>query len=95
MKDFPKHQIHEKTTHWIGSISQEDIETLPLIILGLNYRQYFPQSVPESYFTRQFLEQHPQLMFYKSKLTDKIMAAGYQTLDIVETSSNYEPSESM
>ena len=68
--------------------SQEDIETLPLTIFGLNYRQYFPQSVPERRFTRKFLEQHPQLMFYKSKLTHKIMAAGYQGLDIIETSSN-------
>ena len=43
MKDFQKHQIHGKTTHWTEPISQEDIETLPLIILGLNYRQYFSQ----------------------------------------------------
>ena len=85
MKDFQKHQIHRKTTHETEPISQEDIETLPLIILGLNYRQYFPQPVPEKHFDRQFLEQHPQLIFYRSKLTDKIMAAGYQTLNIVET----------
>ena len=49
---------------------------------------------PGRHFTRKFSEQHPQVMFYKSKLTDKIMVSGYQTLNIVETLPNNQPSHS-
>ena len=52
MEDFQKHQRHRSKSNWVDSISKEDIDTLPLILLGLNYRKYFPQPVPENHFSK-------------------------------------------
>ena len=68
MEDFQKHQRHRAKSNWVEPISKEDIDTLPLILLGLNYRKYFPQPVPEKYFSKKFLEQHPDIVFSRSIL---------------------------
>ena len=83
MEDFQKHQKHRAKTNWVDPVSKEDIDNLPLILLGLNYRKYFPQPVPDKYFTKNFREQHPDIVFSKSKFTDKTMATGIRESDLV------------
>ena len=83
MEDFQKTQRHRANSYWVDPISKEDIDTLPLILLGLNYRKYFPQPVPEKYFSKKFLEQHPDIVFSRSKFTDKTMATGIRESDLV------------
>ena len=52
MEDFQKHQKHRGKSNWVDYISKEDIDTLPLILMGLNYRNYFPQPVPDKAFSK-------------------------------------------
>ena len=56
MEDFKQHQRQRGKGNWVDTISKEDIDSLPLILLGLNYRKYCPQPVPDKYFTKKFLD---------------------------------------
>ena len=51
MEDFQNSQKFRTKKKWVDPISKEDIDTLPLILLGLNYRKYFPQPVPDHQFS--------------------------------------------
>ena len=93
MEDFQKHQKHRGKSNWVDSISKEDIDTLPLILLGLNYRKYFPQPVPDKFFTKKFLDQHPDIVFSKSKFSDKTMATGIRESDLVNMIHYHEYKE--
>ena len=56
MEDFHKTKKSRTKTKWVYPISKEDIDNLPLILLGLNYRKHFPQPIPGSQFSKKFLE---------------------------------------
>ena len=93
MEDFEKHQRHRGNGNWVDSISKEDIDSLPLILLGLNYRKYFPLPVPDKYFSKKFLDQHPDIVFSKSKFTDNTMAKGFRESDLVNMIHYHEYKE--
>ena len=93
MEYFKKHQRHRSKSNWVDSISKEDIDTLPLILLGLNYRKYFPQPVPENQFSKKFLEKHPDIVFSRSKFTNKTMATGIRESDLVNMIHYHEYKE--
>ena len=83
MEDFQRTQRYRAKSNWIDPISKEDIDTLPLILLGLNYRKYFPQPVPDKHFSKKFLGQHPDIVFSKSKFTGKTMGTGIRESGLV------------
>ena len=83
MEDFQKSQKFRTKKKWVDPISKEDIDTLPLILLGLNYRKYFPQPVPDHQFSKKFLDQHPDIVFSKSKFRCKTMATGIRESGLV------------
>ena len=45
MDCFKKGMSQKGKTKWIEKITQEDINSLPLILLGLNYQKYFPHEI--------------------------------------------------
>ena len=50
MEEFHQTQRGRAKTKWVDPITKDDIDNLPLILLGLNYRKYFPQPIPGSQF---------------------------------------------
>ena len=64
-------------------ITKDDIDNLPLILLGLNYRKHFPQPISGSQFSKKFLEKHPDIVFSKSKFSGKTMATGIRESGLV------------
>ena len=62
-------------------ITQEDLQTLPFILLGLNYLKYFPEELHPKAFGKLLAYKCPHMKFYTSKITGKIIAAGAMTKD--------------
>ena len=83
MEEFHKTQRARAKTKWVDPISKEDIDNLPLILLGLNYRKHFPQQIPGSQFPNKFLEQHPDIVFSRSKFSGKTMATGIRESGLI------------
>ena len=67
--------------HWIGKITEEDINKLPLILLGLNYQKYFPREIPKSTFTKSFQKANPGMAFFTSMFSNKTLASGIKEMD--------------
>ena len=83
MEEFQQDQKHKGQIKWVDPITKDDIDNLPLILLGLNYRKYFPQQVPDNTFTKKFLKNHPDIVFSKSALSGKTMATGIRESGLV------------
>ena len=83
MEEFQKDQSCRNHVKWVDPITKDDIDNLPLILLGLNYRKYFPQPVTDKRFTQKFLKKHPDMVFSKSALTGKTMATGIRESGLV------------
>ena len=66
MECFKKYQGQKGKARWIGKITEEDINKLPLILLGLNYQKYFPREIPKSNFTKSFQKANPGMAFFTS-----------------------------
>ena len=80
MEEFRQDQSkRNKYVKWVDPITKDDIDNLPLILLGLNYRKHFPQPLPDKLFSRKFLRKHPDIVFSKSALTGKTMATGIES----------------
>ena len=76
MEVLKKNIRHRGKTKWVDTITKEDINSLPLILVGLNYQKYFPVPVPDGLFTRSFKNQNPDLVFSKSQFSNKTVASG-------------------
>merc|ERR1711867_47621 len=79
MEEFHQTQRGRAKTKWVDPITKDDIDNLPLILLGLNYRKHFPQPIPDKLFSQKFLRKHPDIVFSKSALTGKTMATGIES----------------
>ena len=77
MGDIIKLQISRSNSKkWIGNVIHKDLNTLPLILVGLNYLKYYPTTAPSESFSQAFKKQCPGMIFYQSRLSDKTIAAG-------------------
>ena len=74
MEEFYQNQKGRAKAKWVDPITKDDIDNLPLILLGLNYRKHFPQPVSGSQFSKKFLDKQPDIVFSKSKFSGKTMA---------------------
>ena len=76
MEGFRQYIRQRGKDKWVDSITKEDINSLPLILVGLNYRKYFPVPVPDKFFSKAFMNQHPDIVFTTSQFSNKTMAIG-------------------
>ena len=61
---------------WISDITEYDLKTLPLVLLGLTDIKHFPVPIDKRYIRKNLVNKFPHLQFYYSKLTGRRMAAG-------------------
>ena len=66
IKHEPKKNSAKSSIKWIDDVTQEDIDTLPIILVGLNNIKYHPEMVPLDVFTATFKKNHSTMIFYKS-----------------------------
>ena len=64
----------------IGNVTQTDLDTLQLILVGLNYLKFHLLVAPLDSFTAAFKKNSPNMVFYKSKFSKRTMAAGIKTV---------------
>ena len=62
-------------------VTEEPINTLPLILLGLNYQKYFPREVPKEAFSKTFQKTNPGMAFFTSQFSNKTLASGIKEVD--------------
>ena len=67
--------------HWIEKITENDINTLPLILLVLNYQKYFPQEIPKYRFEKDFQLANSGMAFFTSVFSNKTLASGIKEVD--------------
>ena len=60
MDCFKKGMNKRGRSRWIERITEIVINTLPLILLGLNYQKYFPQEISEDVFSQNFQKANPE-----------------------------------
>ena len=68
-------------TRWIENITEEDINTLPLILLGLHYQKYFSHEVSKEVFSKTFQNTNPGMAFFTSQFSNKTLASGIKEVD--------------
>ena len=96
MECFKKGMGQKGRTRWIERITEEDINTLPLILLGLNYQKYFPHEVPKEAFSKTFQKTNPGMAFFTSQFSNKTLASGIKEVDnnmSLVHMVNYKPTE--
>ena len=76
MRGFKLFQKSKTYKKWIGDVTQEDLGTLPIILVGLNYLKLFPIPIPKEKFGRLLRAKCPDISFYTSNFTGKTLAAG-------------------
>ena len=75
MKCFSKKPDNPKSKiKWIEKVTQQDIDTLPLILVGLNYQNYFPKSV--NTVPSDLRKENPGMAFFKSLFSKKWLGSG-------------------
>ena len=65
----------------IEKITEEDINSLPLILLGLNYQKYFPCEISKEVFSKSFQNTNPGMAFFTSQFSNKALASGIKEVD--------------
>ena len=68
-------------TKWVEKITQEDINSLPLILLGLNYQKFFPHVVPNEVFNKTFQKLNSDMDLFTSQFTNKTLTSGIKKAD--------------
>ena len=63
---------------WIEKITQQDINTLPLILLGVNYQKLFPE--PEKQCKR-IVNKSPNIRFLRSQFSNKLLVSGVKEVE--------------
>ena len=81
MNGFKRNMGQKGKTHWIENITEEDINTLPIILLGLNYQKYFPREIPKITFGKDFQRANSGMAFFTSMFSNKTLASGIKEVD--------------
>ena len=77
---FKNLKMSRNKERWAHDITQEDVDTLPLILVGLNYSNLFPTPLPTEIFGKVMKTKYPNMSFYKSIFTKNTLAAGVKNL---------------
>ena len=66
----------------MSDITEEDLNNLPIVLLGLSDIRHFP--IPVEKVNPRMMKKFPHLQFYNSRITGRKMAAGVATADSIE-----------
>ena len=69
---------------WVSDITEHDLNTLPIVLLGLTDIKHFPIPIDKRYIGINLVNKFPHLQFFYSKLTGRRMAAGIVMGDTIE-----------
>ena len=83
MSLFTKERTNRYNQSWLSNITEEELNTLPIVLLGLSDIRHFP--IPIECISPTLLKNYPHIQFYNSKITGRRMAAGIATGDAIET----------
>ena len=75
MEYFKKNMCQRGKTKWVETVTKEDINSIPIILVGLNYHKFFPLFVQNVHFSKAFEKQNPDLVFFTSQFSNKTMAS--------------------
>ena len=74
MNTFCKVRSNKYKNFWVNDITEYDLNTLPVILLGLSDIKFFP--IPTENIPKKVITDFPHIQFYESKLTGRKLAAG-------------------
>ena len=78
MECFMKKETKKVKNSYIDKITQQDIDTLPLILLGVNYQKLFPD--PEKPCKR-IADKSPNIGFFRSQFSNKLLVSGVKEVE--------------
>ena len=67
MKTFQDERSNRNRKYWVDDITEEDLNTLPIILLGLSDIKLFP--IPTTEVAKKLTSYFPHIQFFKSKIT--------------------------
>ena len=74
MSTFFKVRSNKYKNFWVNDITEQDLNTLPIILLGLSDIKLFP--TPTENVPKRIINTFPHIQIYESKLTGRKLAAG-------------------
>ena len=74
MSTFFKVRSNRYKSFWVNDITEQDLNTLPIILLGLSDIKLFP--TPTENVPKRIINTFPHIQIYESKLTGRKLAAG-------------------
>ena len=74
MSTFFKVRSNKYKNYWVNDITEHDLNTLPVILLGLSDIKFFP--IPTENIPKKVITDFPHIQFYESKITGRKLAAG-------------------
>ena len=79
MKTFQKVRSNRYKNYWVEDITDHDLNTLPIILLGLSDIKLFP--IPTDNVSKKLMNGFPHIQFFDSKITGRKLAAGTTTFN--------------
>ena len=79
MKTFQNVRSNKYKRYWVTDITEEDLNTLPIILLGLSDIKLFP--IPTDNVTKKLTNDYPHIQFFDTKITGRKLAAGLTTFN--------------
>ena len=73
----------------MDDITEEDLNTLPIILLGLSDIKLFP--IPTTEVAKKLMSNFPHIQFFDSKITGRKLAAGTTKFNTTVTGINRKP----
>ena len=74
MNTFCKVRSNRYKNYWVNDITEYDLNTLPVILLGLSDIKFFP--IPTENIPKKVITDFPHIQFYESRITGRKLAAG-------------------
>ena len=89
MKTFQNVHSNKYMKYWVTDITEEDLNTLPIILLGLSDIKLF--LIPTDNVPKKLLSDFPHIQFFDSKITGRKLAAGTTTLNSIDNRITPKP----